>query len=166
MFESGEYSCFFEEFVISGYLFADEVFGRVGVVVEGAEGEEALHGQGRTLPHSYCKYNGKKTQINWQLQLDPSFFDKVFSFLPPTFRFRTARTASSNTSFSPSRVNALHSKYWHLSSLSMTVRAVSRAMGADLGSFAFLLAESLKSILLPTKILTAVGTTFWISGNH
>ena len=44
----------------------------------------------------------------------------------------------------------------------MTPFAVSLAIGADFGSFAFLLADYLKSILLPTNILTAEGTTFWI----
>jgi hypothetical protein len=48
----------------------------------------------------------------------------------------------------------------------MTNFAVSLAMGADFGSFADLVAASLKSILLPTKILIADGTTFSISGYH
>ena len=44
----------------------------------------------------------------------------------------------------------------------MTPLAVSLAIGADLGSLAFLAAVSLKSTLFPTNILTAAGTTFWI----
>lgn len=42
----------------------------------------------------------------------------------------------------------------------MTPFAVSLAIGADFGSLAFLLADSRKSTLFPTKILTAEGTTF------
>ena len=53
-----------------------------------------------------------------------------------------------------------------MSSPSITLLAVSLAMGADLGSLAFLLADYLRSILLPTNTLTAEGTTVCISGYH
>jgi len=89
-----------------------------------------------------------------------------FSPLDPDFFFITDRTASSKIYLRPSLVRALHSRYWHLSSPYITVLAVSFVIGADLGSFAFLLADYLRSILLPTKILTAEGTTVCISGYH
>ncbi len=97
-------------------------------------------------------------QINWQLQLDPSAFDKGFYCRDPPFFWITARTDYSNTYFSPYRVKALHYKYLHLSSPSMTLFAVSLVMGAFFGLLAFLAAESLKSILLPTNTLMAEGT--------
>lgn len=104
-------------------------------------------------------------QINWQLQLDPSFFWGWRCTDPPFFCI-TARTAVSKTSFSPSRVNALHSTYLHFSSFSMTALAVSLVMGAVLGSLALRVACSRRSTLLPTKILMAAGTTASISGYH
>lgn len=100
----------------------------------------------------------KSNQMSWQLQLDPSFFCIVFSGLPPDFFWITALTDSSKISFKPYRVKALHSRYLHLSSFSITFLAVSFVMGADLGSLAFLVACSLRSILLPTNTLTAPGT--------
>lgn len=79
--------------------------------------------------------------------------------MAPDFLRITARTDSSNTYLNPSLVRALHSMYGHLSYPSMTLLAVSLAIGADLGSLAFLLADYLRSILLPTNTLTAEGTT-------
>lgn len=97
--------------------------------------------------------------MSWQLQFDPSSFDRDFSFLTPFFR-STAFTDSSKTSLRPSRVRAEHSRYIHLSYDSMRVLAVSLAMGASFGSVVVLERDSLRSILLPTKILTAPGTIF------
>jgi hypothetical protein len=90
----------------------------------------------------------------------------LFSFFEPALRLITVRTDSSKTSLRPSRVRALHSKYWHFSSPSMTVLAVSLVMGAVFGSLEFLVYDYRKSILFPTKILAAPGTTCWISGYH
>lgn len=104
--------------------------------------------------------------MSWQLQLDPSFFIVARSLLLPPFFWMTALTDYSKTSFRPSRVSALHSIYLHFNSFSITDLAVSLVIGADLGSLAALVADSLRSILFPTKIFIAEGTTFSISGYH
>ena len=106
-------------------------------------------------------------QMRVQLHEEPS----LACFLsveprPPAFFRRTARTASSSTSFKPSRVSAEHSRYLHLSSSSKTFRAVSLMMGAFLGSLQDLVYCYRRSILLPTNIFTADGTTCSISVYH
>lgn len=74
--------------------------------------------------------------------------------------------ASSKIYFSPSWVRALHSKYLHFVSSSMTLLAVSLSTGASFG-FLFLFRYSARrSILFPTKIFRVLGTRFWSSGYH
>lgn len=106
-----------------------------------------------------------KYQINWHiLHYEPSF--RFYGFPPLTFFFNTARTASSKISLRPYWVRALHSRYLHFIYSSIIFLAVYLTIGAFLGSEVYFWYFYLKSILLPTKILTAEGTIYWISGYH
>lgn len=95
---------------------------------------------------------------------DPSFCLTCLLFL--FFFFNTAFTASSNISFNPSWVSALHSRYLQPISYSIIFLAVYFTIGAFLGSVVSRWYFSRKSILLPTNIFTAEGTISSIYGYH
>lgn len=88
-------------------------------------------------------------------QEELSFFFFTIGFI---FFWITIRIASSKTPFKPYWVSALHSMYLHWNSSSMILRAVSRMMGAYLGSFFSRAYSSRRSILLPMKILGTLPT--------
>lgn len=84
-----------------------------------------------------------------------------FFFILGCFICRAILIASSKTSFNPSCVRALHSRYFELSSSSMIFLATSFLMNVFGSSCSFL-----KSILLPTNNLLEPFANSSSSGNH
>lgn len=100
---------------------------------------------------------------NHQIKLHPSFF--CFFWIFGFFTWIAILIASSNISFSPSWVKALHSRYFEFSSSSIIFLATSFLMCAFLGSWE-LWFSSLISILFPINILAESFANSSSSGNH
>lgn len=98
-----------------------------------------------------------------RLQNELSCFFLTMGFI---FFWITILMASSKMAFKPYWVRALHSMYLHWNSYSIILRAVSFMIGASFGSFLYIANYSLKSTLLPTKILGTFPTFYWSSGYH
>lgn len=105
----------------------------------------------------------KQERDQMRLQKELSCFFLTMGFI---FFWMTILIASSKILLRPSWVSALHSMYLHWNSYSMIFLAVSRMMGASLGSFLYNAYSSRRSVLFPTKIFGTFPTFSCSSGYH